>query len=178
MRAAVARSLVAQRVCFETIGLPQRRRRLESMAGARREGKRQNHRTSESRVLWGSRSVVESVRPSAWGFGSRAARSISATQELPRTLPSIGHLGPSARRSKFDSRFFIILIKKANFRGATRRGYTAIRCSKSEEIIDGRRRELRARAGAGPCRRARTPDGRAGPDRALRREDCPNTRDA
>ena len=43
--------------------------------------------------------------------------------------------------------------------------------SKSEEIIDGRRRELRARAGAGPCRRARTPDGRAGPDRALRRED-------
>ena len=24
-------------------------------------------------------------------------------------MPSIGHLGPSARRSKFDSRFFIIL---------------------------------------------------------------------
>ena len=53
-------------------------------------------------------------------FGSRAARSISATQELPRTLPSIGHLGPSARRSKFDSRFFIILIKEPNSRGATR----------------------------------------------------------
>ena len=34
-------ALVAQRVCFETIGLPQRRRRLEAMADARREGKRQ-----------------------------------------------------------------------------------------------------------------------------------------
>ena len=31
-------------------------------------------------------------------------------------------------------------------------------------------------APAGPCRRARTSDGRAGPDRALRREDCPDAR--
>ena len=68
LRAAAARSLVAQRVCFETIGLPQRRRRLEAMADARREGKRQNHRTSESRVLRCSRGVVKSVRPSALGL--------------------------------------------------------------------------------------------------------------
>ena len=75
-----------------------------------------------------------------WGSGSRVAGSISATQELPRTLPSISHLGPSARRSKFDSRFFIILVTGADFRGATLGGYTAIRYSKSEEIIDGRQR--------------------------------------
>ena len=89
-----------------------------------------------------------------WGFGSRAAGQAESFQWWPAELPSIGHLGPSARRSKFDSRFFIILVTGADFRGATLGGYTAIRYSKSEEIIDGRRRELRARAGAGPTPRS------------------------
>ena len=89
-RAAAARSLVAQHVCFETVGLPQRQRRLESTAGARREGKRQNHRTSESRVLWRSGRVVKSVRPSALGLsiacGGLKASNFSGDRQSCRAL--------------------------------------------------------------------------------------------
>jgi len=100
----VARSLVAQRVCFETIGLPQRQRRLESMAGARREGKRQNHRTSESRVLWCARGVVKAVRPSALGLwiacGGLKASNFSGDRQSCRALAISAHrrVGPSLTR--------------------------------------------------------------------------------
>ena len=66
VRAAVARLLVAQRARRATIGLPQRQRRLESMADARGAARSQSSKLSEC-GFWGfcARKMRREIRAGA-----------------------------------------------------------------------------------------------------------------